>query len=95
MSSEKFGAERLPGGKAVGKFDFDKTNTLGTTKYPSYMLDYCLHYITLFDGVTIGGSLSIGHPFGATGARLATTAANRLQREVKYLLECTTLLLLA
>lgn len=28
-----------------------------------------------------GGSLAIGHPFGATGARLVTTAANRLQRE--------------
>ena len=28
-----------------------------------------------------GGSLSIGHPFGATGARLITTAANRLIEE--------------
>ncbi len=28
-----------------------------------------------------GGSLAIGHPFGATGARLLNTAANRLQRE--------------
>ncbi|TNE68769.1 thiolase family protein [bacterium] len=28
-----------------------------------------------------GGSLSIGHPFGATGARLVTTAANRLIQE--------------
>ncbi len=28
-----------------------------------------------------GGSLSLGHPFGATGARLLTTAANRLLRE--------------
>lgn len=28
-----------------------------------------------------GGSLSIGHPFGATGSRITTTAANRLQRE--------------
>ncbi len=28
-----------------------------------------------------GGSLAIGHPFGATGARLVTTAANRLQHE--------------
>jgi hypothetical protein len=28
-----------------------------------------------------GGSLSIGHPFGATGARLVTTTANRLIRE--------------
>ena len=27
---------------------------------------------------TWGGSLSIGHPFGATGVRLLTTAANRL-----------------
>lgn len=30
---------------------------------------------------TLGGSLSIGHPFGATGGRLVTTASNRLQRE--------------
>ena len=30
---------------------------------------------------TLGGSLSLGHPFGATGARLVTTAANRLDRE--------------
>lgn len=28
-----------------------------------------------------GGSLSVGHPFGATGARLVTTAAHRLQAE--------------
>lgn len=32
---------------------------------------------------TLGGSLAIGHPFGATGARLVTTASNRLQRENK------------
>jgi len=32
---------------------------------------------------TRGGSLSLGHPFGATGARLVTTAANRLQQEGK------------
>ncbi len=28
-----------------------------------------------------GGSLSIGHPFGATGARLLTTTVNRMLRE--------------
>ncbi len=28
-----------------------------------------------------GGSLSIGHPFGATGSRLLTTASNRLLKE--------------
>lgn len=28
-----------------------------------------------------GSSLSIGHPFGATGSRITTTAANRLHRE--------------
>lgn len=28
-----------------------------------------------------GGSLSLGHPFGATGCRLVTTVAHRLQRE--------------
>ncbi len=30
---------------------------------------------------TMGGSLSLGHPFGATGVRLVTTAANRLHQE--------------
>ena len=30
---------------------------------------------------TKGGSLSIGHPFGATGSRLVTTASRRLQEE--------------
>jgi acetyl-CoA acyltransferase len=30
---------------------------------------------------TLGGSLALGHPFGATGSRLVTTASNRLQRE--------------
>jgi len=28
-----------------------------------------------------GGSLAIGHPFGATGVRLMTTASNRLVKE--------------
>lgn len=28
-----------------------------------------------------GGSLSLGHPFGATGARLLTTCAHRMERE--------------
>ncbi len=30
---------------------------------------------------TMGGSLSLGHPFGATGVRLVTTAVNRLLKE--------------
>ena len=30
---------------------------------------------------TMGGSIAIGHPFGATGARLVTTLANRMVRE--------------
>ncbi|MDZ7772990.1 MAG: acetyl-CoA C-acyltransferase [Balneolaceae bacterium] len=30
---------------------------------------------------TLGGSLSLGHPFGATGTRLVTTAVNRLHDE--------------
>ena len=29
---------------------------------------------------TLGGSLSLGHPFGATGGRLVTTASNRMVR---------------
>lgn len=34
---------------------------------------------------TWGGSLSLGHPFGATGVRLVTTAANRLHYEDGHL----------
>lgn len=30
-----------------------------------------------------GGSLAVGHPFGATGTRLVTTASNRLIAEEK------------
>ena len=30
---------------------------------------------------TAGGSLGVGHPFGATGTRILTTAAKRLRRE--------------
>jgi acetyl-CoA acyltransferase len=28
----------------------------------------------------MGGSIAIGHPFGATGARITTTLANELRR---------------
>ena len=28
----------------------------------------------------MGGSIAIGHPFGATGARIVTTLANEMQR---------------
>jgi acetyl-CoA acyltransferase len=28
----------------------------------------------------MGGSLAIGHPFGATGARITTTLANEMRR---------------
>ena len=30
---------------------------------------------------TKGGSLALGHPFGATGSRIVTTAARRLKEE--------------
>ena len=37
-----------------------------------------------FDKLNLwGGSLSLGHPFGATGVRLVTAAANRLIHEDK------------
>ena len=49
-----------------------------------YLTTFLLHRKFDFDKMNIhGGSLAIGHPFGATGARLFTTASNRLQREDK------------
>ena len=38
---------------------------------------------------TRGGSLSLGHPFGATGARLVTTAAYELRRRHGRYALCT------
>ncbi len=33
----------------------------------------------------MGGSIAIGHPFGATGARIATTLANEMvRRDVQF-----------
>ncbi|MBP6049964.1 MAG: thiolase family protein [Chitinophagales bacterium] len=43
-------------------------------------LDKAIGQIPLEKVNTWGGSLSIGHPFGATGGRLLTMAANRLQK---------------
>lgn len=48
---------------------------------------HCVGDIPMEKINTQGGSLSLGHPFGATGGRLVTTAANRLVRgEGKYAL---------
>lgn len=44
-------------------------------------LDKAIGQIPLSKVNTWGGSLSIGHPFGATGGRLLTMAANRLQQD--------------
>jgi acetyl-CoA acyltransferase len=36
-----------------------------------------------------GGSISLGHPFGATGARIVTQALNELKRRNKNTVLCT------
>ena len=36
-----------------------------------------------------GGSISIGHPFGATGARIVTQALHELKRQNKNTVLCT------
>ena len=39
---------------------------------------------------TWGGSVSIGHPFGATGVRLLSHAANRHAPEQQLITQCVT-----
>lgn len=54
-------------------------------------VDKALGEIPMEKTNTLGGSLAIGHPFGATGTRILTTAANRLKREggkYAYLAAC-------
>lgn len=68
---EAFAGQILSNLKALSSKEFAENNG---QKEPVGDID-----IDLFN--TRGGSLSLGHPFGATGARLLTTTANRLIKE--------------
>ena len=69
---EAFAAQVLANLKMLNSVQFAKEKLGKSSKIGNIPLDKLN---------TMGGSLSIGHPFGATGARLITTAANRLIRE--------------
>lgn len=69
---EAFAGQILSNLKALASDDFAKEN-LGRDKAVG---EVPMEKFNLW-----GGSLSIGHPFGATGARLLTTTANRLHHE--------------
>lgn len=69
---EAFAGQVLANLKCMASDDFAKQK-LGREK--------ALGEVPLEKLNTWGGSLSIGHPFGATGARLVTTASNRLHKE--------------
>ena len=69
---EAFAGQILSNLKALASDDFAKKN-LGRDKAVG---------VVPMDKFNLwGGSLSIGHPFGATGGRLVTTTCNRLQKE--------------
>ncbi len=69
---EAFAGQILANIKALASDDFAK-NKLGRDK--------AVGVVEMKKFNNWGGSLSLGHPFGATGARLATTASNRLVKE--------------
>jgi acetyl-CoA acetyltransferase family protein len=69
---EAFAAQVLANLKMLNSVQFAKEKLGKSSKIGNIPLDKLN---------TMGGSLSIGHPFGATGARLLTTAANRLIQE--------------
>ncbi|CAF2498394.1 unnamed protein product [Rotaria sp. Silwood2] len=73
---EAFAGQILANLKALDSDYFAKTYLNRSSKVGEIPLDKFNKW---------GGSLSIGHPFGATGVRLVTTAANRLIRENKRL----------
>ncbi|CAF0904778.1 unnamed protein product [Rotaria sordida] len=73
---EAFAGQILANLKALNSDYFAKTYLNRSSKVGEIPLDKFNKW---------GGSLSIGHPFGATGVRLVTTAANRLIREDKRL----------
>ncbi|CAH8630594.1 unnamed protein product [Dicrocoelium dendriticum] len=69
---EAFAGQVLANLKALDSEYFCKTHLGRTTTVGTLPMDK----LNLW-----GGSLSLGHPFGATGVRLVTTAANRLRAE--------------
>jgi acetyl-CoA acyltransferase len=71
---EAFAGQVLSNLKAMSSVKFAEDNFFDKTPVGSVNMDLMN---------TLGGSLSLGHPFGATGARLVTTTANRLIREGK------------
>jgi acetyl-CoA acetyltransferase len=68
---EAFAAQTLASLKALADDEFCRTR-LGR--------DAAVGRVDLDRLNAWGGSLSIGHPFGATGARLLTTACRRMER---------------
>ena len=71
---EAFAAQVLAILKSLNSEKFGKENLGLSSKFGEIPMDKLN---------TLGGSLSLGHPFGATGARLVTTAVNRLINEDK------------
>ncbi len=71
---EAFAAQILAVLKALNSDKFGKENLGLSGKFGEIPMDKLN---------ILGGSLSLGHPFGATGGRLITTAANRLINENK------------
>jgi len=69
---EAFAAQVLAIVKSLDSEKFGKENLGLNAKFGEIPMDKMN---------TMGGSLSLGHPFGATGGRLLTTAANRLIEE--------------
>ena len=69
---EAFAAQILAVLKALNSDKFGKENLGLDGKFGEIPIDKLN---------VLGGSLALGHPFGATGARLMTTAANRLINE--------------
>ena len=69
---EAFAAQILAVLKALNSDKFGKENLGLSGKFGEIPMDKLN---------ILGGSLSLGHPFGATGARLMTTASNRLINE--------------
>lgn len=68
---EAFAGQILSCLKSLDSEKFGRENLGKTSKFGEIPLDKLNNW---------GGSLSLGHPFGATGGRLVTTAANRLQQ---------------
>jgi len=77
-------ASLMINGKIIFALQEERFNEIKNyTGYPYQSVQYCLNFLKKEKLNLDGGAIALGHPLGATGARITGKAAEILRRENK------------